>query len=75
MLKFEITKQILYKMHIGSALLDLVSRDDFDQFRRILITLDSPHFSGLTPLRCLFVFTAIFVYTVFGLINYLIAVI
>ena len=53
MLKFELTKQILYEMHIGSALLDLVSRDDFNRFGQILITLDSPHFSGLTPLRCL----------------------
>jgi len=32
-------------MHIGSALLDLVSRDDFNQFRQILLTLDSPQFS------------------------------
>jgi len=60
MLKFELTKQILHEMHIGSVLLDLVSRDDYNWFRQILLTLDSPHFSGLTPLRCLSVFTANF---------------
>jgi hypothetical protein len=31
-------------MHIGSALLDLVSRDDYNQFRQILLTLDLPQF-------------------------------
>lgn len=43
-LNFELTKQILYEMHIGSALLNLVSRDDLNQFRQILLTLDSPQF-------------------------------
>ena len=42
--KFDLTKQILYEMHIGSALLDLVSRDDLNQFRQILLTLDSTQF-------------------------------
>ena len=30
--KFDLTKQILYEMHIGSALLKLVGRDDCNQF-------------------------------------------
>jgi hypothetical protein len=35
-LKFELTKQILYEMHIGSALLNLISRDDFIRVGRLL---------------------------------------